>query len=474
MPSFANVLKNYMPGVVARRTPLGRGEPKKRSMPLELPTPLGLSEFLALEIPSRAKLLDPILPEKSLAMLYAPRGIGKSWLGLSIGLAVAGGDSLLRWKAPEPRRVLLVDGEMPLADLQGRLAFISIGLGRDIPPGGFQILAADQTETGINLASSEGQLALERHLEGIDLVILDNLSTLLASGSEGASDAWLPMQNWLLRLRRKGVAVLLIHHAGTNARQRGTSRREDALDTVIALRRPADYSAEEGARFEIHIEKARTVAGEGALPFEAAIEPFITPDGGLPGIRWVARDLKSPIFRQAAELFARGMSVREVRKALGISHGEAGPSAATGGGRGVGLLYLRRGRRELSVKLKPCGKVIVTKGRRPCLRNEQISSHFDSMPCGLIAPGKQRTAAPANSKNGPPRAFLSPRWMPVDRPPAFLKIASSPRRSFQTRTCAGGALRPVVRFCSCSSVRRAADKSDLPAAVSRQVGPCFC
>jgi putative DNA primase/helicase len=156
----------------------------------------------------------------------------------------------------------------------------------------------------------------------VDLLILDNLSTL-TNGSEGASDAWLPMQNFLLRLRRKGVAVLLVHHAGVNGRQRGTSRREDALDTVIALRRPGDYSPEEGARFEVHIEKARTLAGEGALPFEAAVEAFIT-DAGLPGIRWVARDLKPPVFQQAAELFAQGMSVREVRKALGISHGEAG------------------------------------------------------------------------------------------------------------------------------------------------------
>jgi hypothetical protein len=38
----------------------------------------------------------------------------------------------------------------------------------------------------------------------------------------------------------------------------------------------------------------------------------------------LARDLEPPIFQQAAELFARGMSVREVKKALGISHGEAG------------------------------------------------------------------------------------------------------------------------------------------------------
>jgi putative DNA primase/helicase len=135
---------------------------------------------LALDISPRAKLLDPILPEKGLAMLYAPRGIGKSWLALSIGLAVAGGGSLLRWRAPEPRRVLLVDGEMPMADLQNRLGSIWLGQDGEIPPGGFQVLAADRTETGINLASTEGQLALERHLNGIDLLILDNLSTLLA------------------------------------------------------------------------------------------------------------------------------------------------------------------------------------------------------------------------------------------------------------------------------------------------------
>jgi putative DNA primase/helicase len=73
-------------------------------------------------------------------------------------------------------------------------------------------------------------------LTDIDLLILDNLSTLLTSRSESASDAWVPIQTWLLKLRRQGKSVLLVHHAGTNGRQRGTSRREDALDTVMALR----------------------------------------------------------------------------------------------------------------------------------------------------------------------------------------------------------------------------------------------
>jgi putative DNA primase/helicase len=218
---------------------------------------------------------------------------------------------------------LYVDGEMQLAELQLRLSAIQAAMGAEIPNDGFRILAADNTEAGINLSSDEGQRALERHLEGIYLLVLDNLSTLLASGSEGASDAWLPIQNWLLKLRRKGIAVLLIHHAGLNGRQRGTSRREDALDTVIALRRPVDYSPKEGARFEVHLEKARALVEAGALPFEAVVEPLVS-DSGKPGIQWLARDLKPPIFQLAAELFASGRTVRQVKEILGISHGEAG------------------------------------------------------------------------------------------------------------------------------------------------------
>jgi RecA-family ATPase len=94
-------------------------------------------------------LLNPILPGRSLAMLYAPRGVGKTMLSLSIGLAVASGASLLRWSAPRKKRVLYVDGEMPLISLQERLRAISVGIGVGIPNDGFRILAADQTEHGM-------------------------------------------------------------------------------------------------------------------------------------------------------------------------------------------------------------------------------------------------------------------------------------------------------------------------------------
>jgi putative DNA primase/helicase len=318
LQNLKNIFARAFPGHSTVPVRKAVPEPKQRSLEA-----IGINDFLNLDVPAREMLLSPVLPERSLAMLYAPRGVGKSWLGLSIGLAVAAGESLLRWSAPRQRKVLYIDGEMPLVSLQERLREISAGFGRDIPNDGFRILAADTVEGGINLSTDEGQQSIKPMLADIDLLILDNLSTLLTSRSETASDAWVPMQNWLLALRRRGISVLLIHHAGTNGRQRGTSRREDALDTVIALRRPEDYSPEQGARFQIHFEKLRNrVDDSDAVPFEARIETLAVGDHDQ--IRWSCCDLKPPMLMQAAELFGQGMSVREVATALRISKSEAG------------------------------------------------------------------------------------------------------------------------------------------------------
>jgi putative DNA primase/helicase len=231
----------------------------------------------------------------------------------------------------------LVDGEMPLIVLQERLRSISLGFGSDISNENFQLLAADHAESGINLGSDEGQRSLEPLLENIDLLILDNLSTLCTTGSESASDAWVPMQNWLLKLRRRGISVLLVHHAGVNGRQRGTSRREDALDAVIALRRPEDYSPEQGARFEIHFEKLRNrVEGVGVVPFEASLESFAAD--GRNDMRWSSRDVVSPVLKRAAVLFAEGFTVREVAANLEISKSEARRLRARAVGHGLLVL----------------------------------------------------------------------------------------------------------------------------------------
>ena len=89
--------------------------------------PLALPALFALDIKPRGMVLDPIIPEKGLVMLYAARGTGKTHVALGIAYAVATGGSFLKWQAPKPRRVLLVDGEMPAAALRERLQGLAAG-----------------------------------------------------------------------------------------------------------------------------------------------------------------------------------------------------------------------------------------------------------------------------------------------------------------------------------------------------------
>src|SRR5436190_12828354 len=108
---FANI-SSFLKEFVSPRQ-MSQRVTTKPVQPVQVLRPLGFNEFLNLDIAPREMLLNPILPERSLGMLYAPRGVGKSWLSLSIGLAVASGSGFLRWSAPGKRRVLYVDGEMP-------------------------------------------------------------------------------------------------------------------------------------------------------------------------------------------------------------------------------------------------------------------------------------------------------------------------------------------------------------------------
>jgi putative DNA primase/helicase len=77
---------------------------------------------------------------------------------------------------------------------------------------------------------------MEPLLDDVELLVLDNLSSLTAVIRDNDAESWNPIQEWLLRLRRRGTSVLIVHHAGKGGEQRGTSRREDVLDTSISLR----------------------------------------------------------------------------------------------------------------------------------------------------------------------------------------------------------------------------------------------
>jgi putative DNA primase/helicase len=272
-----------------------------------------------MDIKPREMVLGPILPVQGLVMLHAKRGVGKTHLALGIAVAVASGKPFLRWETQKPRKALFVDGELPASVLQQWIAEACAAGGADEVGDNLTLITPDLQEFGIpDLATLEGQSALLEHVQSADLVILDNLSALVRAGNENEAESWLPLQAWALDLRRQGKSVLFVHHSGRSGNPRGTSKREDLLDTVIALRHPVSYRASEGLRAELHFEKTRHFHGKGAEPFE--VELRADTDGVC---QWLTRDLEASGYAKAAALFAEGCDALAVKEELGLSRATA-------------------------------------------------------------------------------------------------------------------------------------------------------
>lgn len=278
---------------------------------------LDMGEFLSMSIPERGHLLSPILPVQGIGILYAPRGIGKTFAALSIAVAVASGGAVFNWRAPMPKRTLYVDGEMPATSMQNRLSALVNGM--SVPPHTLKNMALITPDLQPcpmpDVSTANGQAMLEPFLKGVDIVVLDNIATLCRTGKENESQSWQTMQAWLLELRRRGMTVLLIHHAGKSGDQRGTSAREDIMDTVISLRRPREYSMAEGARFEVHLTKARGILGDDAKPFEANL---LTEGNAL---HWQVRELEDVELDELKRLLQEGYSIRDCAEEMGKSKG---------------------------------------------------------------------------------------------------------------------------------------------------------
>ena len=137
------------------------------------------ADLLQREFPAREFLLSPWLPSKGLAMVFAERGIGKTWVGLNIAHATAGGGGFLRWRATRPSRVVYIDGEMPAGVLKDRYATIVASADFDAPEDHFRLVAADLQPDGLpDLADPTAQRFYDEVIAGADLIVVDNLSTV--------------------------------------------------------------------------------------------------------------------------------------------------------------------------------------------------------------------------------------------------------------------------------------------------------
>lgn len=273
-----------------------------------------LHEFVGMTFKPRTPLLSPWLHTQDLCMVYAARGIGKTHFALSVAYAVAAGTSFGPWKAPSPRKVLYLDGELPGAVMQQRCAMHC----PDLEPaqGYFRVLTPDlipEDETLPDLSTLEGQECIERSIDAdTELIVIDNLSAWARTGRENEAESWPLIGNWLLSLRRRGIAVLLVHHGGKNGQQRGTSKKEDLLDVVMGLTRPQDYDPKQGAVFMLEFTKARNLTGGDAESLE------FTLGGDEERAQWAWRTCEASIMERVASRAKDGLTPGEIATEMGI------------------------------------------------------------------------------------------------------------------------------------------------------------
>ncbi len=275
---------------------------------------LSTSELDALDIPIREKLLGDWFRESDLGFIYAPRGVGKTWLSLHMARALATGSACGPWAAGAPTPVLYIDGEMPLDEIRSRDQAL-----RDGKQDGYYLLSHqhffDKTKKAFNLSDPDTQREIIELCEkrGFRTIFLDNLSTLFGRVRENAADDWRDfVEGWFLELRRRKIAVVVIAHAGRNGLMRGTSKREDAAFWVIQLD-PVNEGGE-GAKFISRFTKQRN-APEDPPPFEWHFEPS---ENNQIRVTYQEAD-PLQIFRQ---WIVDGLtSCREIAEEMGVSKG---------------------------------------------------------------------------------------------------------------------------------------------------------
>ena len=278
-------------------------------------TALDVHALAVMRFKIREAVLSPWLHTQDLCMVFAARGIGKTHFGIAIAYAVATGGTFAKWQAPQARKVLYLDGELPGGVMQKRLLMHCPDV--EPQPGYLRIFTPDLVPEGRvlpDLSMVDGQDAIGVMIEfDTELVIVDNLSAWMRSGRENEAESWGPIAGWLLSLRRRGIAVLLIHHAGKGGQQRGTSKREDLLDVSIGLSRPKDYTPEQGAVFVAEFTKGRHLTGNSAEGLE------FTLAGTDDKAEWECRTIEHSTYDRVVALTKEGLTPGEICAELDIN-----------------------------------------------------------------------------------------------------------------------------------------------------------
>ena len=218
-------------------------------------------------------LLSNLWREREMMMIYAPPGLGKSWLAWSFAAAVAGKGSIspAGWESPKARKTMILDGEMDLQDLQERQIQTGIAVNSDYESFMENLVIfsrQDQPMVSHILDLSKKDLQ-DRIIDvilktGTEVLIIDNFSTLVQVSDENSASSMQGFNQFLIGLKQLGISTLLVHHSRKKTGNqkfayRGSSLLSIPFEIILQLREVED-KPEKGCAFEIVSDKSRNLS----------------------------------------------------------------------------------------------------------------------------------------------------------------------------------------------------------------------
>lgn len=293
-----------------------------------------LETFRSMEITPRPFIIDGLLRQGETGMVFAKTGVGKTFLSLCLAMgATRPGPVVGPYVTAHPCGVLYIDGEMAACDMQQRINSMAV----QADGSRFHLLSSELLATdnqAIPALDDEWRPAILNWLKDhpdIGLVVLDNLSSLTPGVAEDKRLDWDAINQWLIELRRNGLSVLLVHHAGKGGDQRGTSAREDQLNLTLKLTALEDRKT---TAFRVDFQKARGLSGEQKKPF--VVELVENEHGEIDLLHKTVSDETTA---QIAFLAVEGLSQIEIRDKTGVS--QSGVSRRLKKAEADGLLVVR-------------------------------------------------------------------------------------------------------------------------------------
>lgn len=224
----------------------------------EVPMALSTAQLLALPTPEEAWVLHDLISVGDRVMLYGAKGQCKTWLNLTIALSIAAGQPGLSGfiRPAMPRKVLIIDGEQSLADLQERVKKLSQGLNIDIEQlNTLSLISASVIERNIDIVDADFLKKTKDTIDSSEVIVVDNINCLHPRALQASPESAEALNGLINAWGLQGKTVIVVNHASRSGESFGTSAKEFPLDLLMRLK--TVHSKAGGPRIKVELQARR-------------------------------------------------------------------------------------------------------------------------------------------------------------------------------------------------------------------------